>query len=79
MAADFLAYVGAKVCQIFVEVVAQDTTGWIREKMAPSHALNMSLSCLFQKENSGLTTISLLTMIVAFGIAEIPSWKPDRS
>lgn len=55
------------------------TTGWIREKMAPSHALNMSLSCLFQKENSGLTTISLLTMIVAFGIAEIPSWKPDRS
>lgn len=38
MAADFLAYVGAKVCQIFVEVVAQETTGWIREKMAKAVA-----------------------------------------
>ncbi|CDY48831.1 BnaC01g43390D [Brassica napus] len=38
VAADFLAYVGAKVCQIFVEVVAQDTTGWIREKMAKAVA-----------------------------------------
>ena len=59
--------------------MARDTTGWIGVEMVPSKALKISLSCLFQMANVGLTVSFSSTVRVGVGMIVDPSRYPARS